>query len=163
MSAPLFRWMLVPILCVSWAWADSKYNGPVPAKADVPYLLHADTLVETEVTEARPENRKDGTAYTIPGASSPAKTPLAEPIFIFKSEKIQPERLGLYKLEVRGGNREVVIFTKKRRGDEFRPLHTSLTPLGGNLYRIEVNENLPNGEYAFSPEGSNTSFCFQIY
>ena len=33
--------------------AADKYTGPKPPKADVPYLLHADTLIETEAVEAR--------------------------------------------------------------------------------------------------------------
>ena len=32
-----------------------KYNGPTPAKADVPYLIHADSLVETETVDAKEE------------------------------------------------------------------------------------------------------------
>ncbi len=42
-------------------------------------------------------------------------------------------------------------------------MHLSLRRLGDGLYRIEANEFLPNGEYALSPEGSNTVFCFQVY
>jgi hypothetical protein len=31
------------------------------------------------------------------------------------------------------------------------------------LFRVEANEGLPNGEYALTPEGSNHTFCFQVY
>ena len=32
-----------------------------------------------------------------------------------------------------------------------------------NLFWIEANEYLDNGEYCLTPEGSNKVFCFQIY
>src|SRR5438105_11489753 len=41
-------WMLLVVLGGAVFAADS-YNGPRPQKPDVPYLLHADQLVETEV------------------------------------------------------------------------------------------------------------------
>ena len=36
-----------------------KYTGPRPPKADVPYLLHADNLIETEIGKAKSDERKD--------------------------------------------------------------------------------------------------------
>src|SRR5436305_6403961 len=79
--------------------AQEKYSGPHPPKPDVAYLLHGDTLVPTEVAEANDEHRKDDILYVVGGANSPAKTPLASPILLFQAEKIQPERLQLYRLE----------------------------------------------------------------
>jgi hypothetical protein len=138
-----------------------KYIGPLPPKPDVPYLLHASNLVETETGQAREESRKNDTNYVIAGASSPARTPLAEPIFIIDAQKVSPERFELYRLEVKGGNREV-MFSNRRRGGN-RPLHLAVTPLGGHLYKIEADEPLENGEYALSPSGDNRAFCFEIY
>ena len=84
----------------------ADYNGPRPPKPDIPYLLHAAALVPTEVVEAKEEGtKKDETTYVIDGAASSAKTPLAEPIFLFESDKINPERLELYRLEVKNGTR----------------------------------------------------------
>ena len=139
-----------------------KYTGPRPPKPDVPYLLHADHLVPTEVSQAREENRKSETVYLISGASSSAHTPLAEPILIMEAQQISPERMELYKLDVRNGNREVSISQKRRKGSS-RPIHVLVTPLAGKLYRIEADEPLENGEYALSPDGSNQVFCFEIY
>jgi len=149
-------------LCAAFATAEEKYDGPRPPKPDIPYLVHADNLIETEVGEAREEHHgKNDVTYIIPGASSPVRTPLAEPIFLFESEKITPESIGLYRMEVRKGNREVATSEKRR----MHPLRMMVTPLGGHLYRIEVNENLglENGEYSLSPQGSNAVWCFQIY
>ncbi len=143
-------------------FAADTYSGPRPPKPDVPYLLHADNLVETEAGEAKEQQKgKNETVYTIPGASSPARTPLAEPIFLFESEKIKPEALQLYRLEVRGGNREVVTSRKKAA----RPLRLMVTRLDQGLYRLEVNEGmgLENGEYALTPSESNAVFCFEVY
>ncbi len=138
------------------------YAGPYPAKPDVPYLLHASTLLETETAEAKEEKRKDQTAFVITGAASPARTPLAEPIFLLKAEKLAPEKLELYRLESKGGRREVVLSEKKRR-DATRPLRLSITRLGEGLFRIEAAEGLDNGEYSLTPAGTNQVFCFQVY
>src|SRR5436853_7889830 len=114
-------WPFFVLLGAALFAADS-YNGPRPAKPDVPYLLHGDRLVETEVHEAREENRKGEVTYVIPGASSPAKTPLSEPIFIIQTQQLVPDRIELYKLDVRNGQREVTLSQKRKRGGP-RPIH----------------------------------------
>jgi hypothetical protein len=141
--------------------AANKYTGPVPPKPDIPYLLHASNLIETETGQVREESRKSDTNFVISGASSPARTPLAEPIFIIDAQKSSPERFELYRMDVKGGNREV-SFSGRRRGGN-RALHLTVTPLGGHLYKIEVDEPLENGEYTLSPSGDNRAFCFEIY
>ncbi len=157
--------LLVVLGCVCTGFLpaeEEKYSGPRPPKPDLPYLVHADNLVPTEAGEAREDRHgKSDSVYTISGATSSARTPMAEPIFLFESDKIAPESLQLFRLEVKGGNREVVVGKKKSS----RSLHLSVKPLGGRLYRIEVNEGLglENGEYSLSPESSNTVFCFAVY
>lgn len=142
--------------------AQKNYTGPRPPKPDVLYILHASTLVETEVTEAKEEKRKDDTAYAVNGAASPVKTPLAEPIFLIESKSIVADRLQLYKMDVKNGHREVVMSAKRSKNGP-RAMHISMRRVADGLYRIEANEFLPNGEYAVTPEGSNTVFCFQVY
>lgn len=158
--------MLSRIVCAltlvfAIALAADKYDGPVPPKPDIPYLVHADNLVETEVAQAR-EDRKNDSTFVMSGAASPARTPLAEPIFLLDAQKISPERLELYRLEVKGGNREVSLSSGRRKGGN-HPLHLTVTPLSGHLYRVEVGEPLENGEYALSPNGENRAFCFEVY
>ena len=142
--------------------AAEKYTGPRPSKADVPYLAHADNLIETEKSEAREEKRKDGMAYVIPGASSPVRTPLAEPIFLLQVEKIQPEKLELYRLDSKNGQREI-FFHEKKKKDGPRPVILSVRRLDEGLFRIEVQEGLESGEYSLTPAGSNQVFTFQVY
>jgi hypothetical protein len=137
-----------------------KYTGPLPPKPDIPYLLHASNLVETEVGEARQENRKNETTFSISGSASPARTPLAEPIFIIDARNVSPERFELYRVEVKGGNREVSMSSGRRRG---RALHLTVKPLSNHLYRIEADEPLENGQYLLTPSGDNRVFCFEIY
>jgi hypothetical protein len=137
--------------------AADKYTGPVPPKPDLPYLLHASNLIETETGQARQEKNN----YVISGSSSPARTPLAEPIFILDARDLSPERLELAHLDVKGGNREVSLGGGRRRGGG--RLHLAITPLGGHLYKIEVDEPLENGQYALSPNGDNRVFCFEVY
>lgn len=142
--------------------SGADYEGPRPPKPDVPYLLHAGKLVETEVAEAREEQKKDDTTYLIEGAASPVKTPLAEPVFLMQSDKVAPERVELYKLEVRNGRRAITINQKKRTGGP-RAYRLLVTPLGQRLYRIEASETLENGQYSLSPNDSNRTFCFEVY
>jgi hypothetical protein len=142
--------------------AQNKYSGPRPPKPDVPYLLHATNLIETEISEAKEDKRKDDIANTVSGASSPVRTPMAEPIFLMTSEKIAADKLQLYRMDVNKNQREVVIPTKKRDKAP-RPLRLSMRQLAPGLYRIEANELLENGEYCLSPSGSQQVFCFQVY
>ncbi len=151
--------LLIPVL----GSAQDDYKGPRPAKPDVPFLMHADNLVETEVSDAREEKRKNDFTYTILGASSTARTPLAEPIFLFLSEKISPDSLELYRLEVKNGARQITLSQKPKK--DFRPMRLSVSRLAEKLYRVEVNEGLglENGEYSITPNGSNKVFCFKVY
>jgi hypothetical protein len=140
-----------------------KYSGPVPAKSDLPCLLHADKLVELEPGTAQEEKKKDDTLYTVPGAgATQARTPMAEPIFVVKAEKLVPDRMALYKLEVRNGRREVLIPRVPKRNST-RPIRTLATRLSNGLFKIEAQEFLENGEYCLSPDGSNQVFCFSVY
>ncbi len=145
-----------------WALlAADRYDGPRPPKPDLLYLVHADNLIPTEAVEAHQDNKKDDTIYTIPGASSSARTPLAEPIFLVQADEVLPDRLELYRLDVKSGHREVT--TSKRRRGGSKALHLSVTKLDGKLYRIEADELLDDGEYAISGSDSNKAFCFQVY
>lgn len=153
--------LLLVLLLAGWMCADEKYKGPRPLKQDLPYLVHADNLVPTEVGQATAESHKHGSTYTIAGASSPARTPLAEPIFLIDANTILPDQLEMYRLEVKNGQREITL-SGGRHGSG-RPIHLSVTPLGGHLYRVEAAEMLENGEYVLTPNGSNQVFCFEIY
>ena len=146
--------LLIPLLALA-----QKYDGPRPEKKDFLYILHADTLVPTEAGEAKEEGKKDSPVYTVAGASSSARTPLAEPIFILDSETIKPDQVELYRFDVKGGHREVKV---GRRGGA-KPLRLTVTRLEKGLYKLEASETLENGEYSLSPNGSNRVFCFTVY
>jgi hypothetical protein len=147
------------LLAVAFAASAQKYDGPRPAKADLPYIKHASELVPTEPGEAKENKVKQDTTYTVEGASSSAKTPLASPIFIFKSDKIAPEKFGLYKFDVKGGRREITFGPKKQP----KSVHVEVKRIDKDLYWLEAVESLDPGEYSLSPEGSNQVFCFQVY
>ena len=142
--------------------SQQKYRGPTPPQPDTPYLLHASNLIPTESSDAKEETRKDDTWYRLPGAESPVKTPLASPIFLFDSQKIAPEQLKVYRLEVKNGQREIA-FSNKKRDKNPQGFRLSIERLTGNLYRLEVVESLQNGEYCVTPDGSNHVFCFQVF
>ena len=150
--------LLLPAMC---AFAQPKYNGPRPEKPDLPYLVHADTLVATEALDAREQKgKKDQITYIIAGAASSAKTPLASPIFIMQSQDVEAGKLQVYKLEVKGGQREI-SFSKRKQPNA---IIVNATQVGsGGLYRVEVEQTLQPGEYALTPEGSNKVFCFAVF
>jgi hypothetical protein len=148
--------LMLPVMV---ALAADKYDGPRPPKSDVVYLVHADNLIPTEAVDAKEES---GT-YSVPGASSSARTPLAEPIFLIESDKVLPERLELYRWEVKGGRRELTVGKGNKRKGGARALHLSVNQVDGRLYRIEASEPLDDGEYSLSPNDSNKVFCFEVY
>jgi len=155
----MLRRFLLLALAVVLTAAAQKYAGPRPPKADLPYLKHAETLIATEAAEAKEEKKKDDILYVVEGANSPVKTPLASPIFLFQADKLAPERLQLFKLDSKGGHREIQFSPKHPP----KAIRVDVTRLASDLYRIEVNESLEPGEYSLSPEGTNQVFCFQVF
>lgn len=143
------------------AWAQ-KYDGPRPPKKDVIYLVHADNLIPTESGEAQQEGKKNDNLYTYPGASSPARTPLAEPIFIIDADSIRPDSVELYRMDVKGGHREVRVSGGSRHSGS-KALRLSVTKLDKDLYKLEASETLDPGQYALSPSSGNHVFCFEVY
>lgn len=104
---------------------------------------------------------KDGSLYTVPGAGSPVKTPMPEPIFLFQAGKTNPERMTLFRMETKDGRRSLLLPDPgKRKKDAARPVFMLVTALDKGLFKLEVNEYLPDGEYCLSPDGSNQVFCF---
>jgi hypothetical protein len=153
---------LLVLFAMSCCAAAQKYAGPKPPKADVIYLLHADSLVPTEIGEAKEEtSKKDDSVFTIAAASSTAKTPLPEPIFILQTDKLDPQRIELYKMDVKDGRREVLIRSKKKAAAVAIPM--TVKPLADHLFRLEANQPLENGQYSLSPNDSNRVFCFEVY
>ena len=51
------RCFAIVLLCALPLLAQ-KYSCPRPPKPDLPYLVHADNLVETESAEAKPEENR---------------------------------------------------------------------------------------------------------
>jgi hypothetical protein len=125
----------------------------------LPYIKHAQNLIPTEAFTAKEEKQKNDILYVMEGAASPAKTPLASPIFIFQADKLNPDRLSLYKLEEKSGHREILFGPKKQP----KAIHVEVERLVDKVYKIEVSDSLEAGEYVLTPEGSNQVFCFQVY
>ena len=151
---------ILPLLAAAAAFAAQAQDSsfPKPPKSDLPYLKHADNLVPTEAVQAQEQKKKDESTYIIEGAGSSAKTPLAMPVFLFASDKIPPENLQLFRLEVKNGHREI---TMGKKGPE--PIRLQVTPLSGKIFRIEVYNELEPGEYSLSPNNSNLTFCFEEF
>ena len=153
------RWIL-PLFAIAVAAAQTpKYAGPVPPKTDLPYLKHANNLVETEAVDFKEDRTNDDVLFTVPGDASPAKTPLALPVFLIKTVKLNPERLQMYRLEAKNGHREITLSGKKR-ADIIHVRVTRLTADG--LFRMEVADGLDSGQYVLSLDGTDRGFCFEI-
>ena len=154
------RTCCLAILLAVYAGAQS-YSGPLPPAADLPYIKHAQNLVPTEAVEAKEEKgKKDDITYSVEGAASSARTPLASPLFILQVDKVVAAKLELYKFEVRNGRRELTVSPKKPP----KTYRVELTRLNTQkLYQLEVEDSLEPGEYGLSAEGSNQVFCFQVF
>jgi hypothetical protein len=155
------RRVLTGILLALALNAQTKYNGPRPEKKDVPYLIHASTLVQTEI--ARPVPKEDGgvTTWSIPGESALAKTPLALPALVIDASAISPAKLQLYQFQLKGAHRELTL--QKNGAGETQPVPITISNLSGTLYRIEVVNEVENGEYGLTLPGSNQFFCFSVF
>lgn len=152
------------VLAALPAAAQKKYTGPRPPSPDAPFLVHAGKLLPVETGTARESQGKNEINYSLEGSASPTKTPVPEPVFLFQSDKINPERLSLYKMETKSSQRTLAIPTDPhKKKDNARPIFILVTPLENRLFKVEVNEPLDNGEYCLSPEGSNTVFCFSEF
>lgn len=146
------------------AQSKSKYKGPRPEQADLPYLRHGSKLVALDTGEATEEKRKEGVAYVTKGAAASARTPLAEPILLMKPSAQVAEKFQLYRMDVKNGNRELFLPTNpKKRMETARPRRMTVAQLEPGLVKLEVNETLPQGEYCLSPDGSNAVYCFQVF
>ena len=151
---------ILPLLVVVFAAsAQQKYDGPRPPKPDLPYLKHASNLVPTEAGMAKEEKKKDDILYIVDGPTSSARTPLASPIFLIEVDKLNIDKLGLFKLESKSGRRELLASPKKPP----KPIRIEIDKIVDKLYKIEVDDSLEAGEYSLSPEGENQVFCFQVY
>ena len=154
-------WIGAALILPAVALAQPKYTGAKPPRQDLPYLVQGDTLVPLEVSSASQQDRKDDTLYTVPGDSSAAKTPLSSPVFVLDSARIDATKLQLFRMDVKGGHRELV-FRRKGKAN-LQPITLSVSVVSGTLYRLEVVPSLENGEYSLSPEGSNQVFSFTVY
>src|SRR5215469_10964487 len=108
------------------------YKGPVPPKPDLVYIQHAQTLVPTELAQAKENKSKDDTVYVIDGATSTARTPLALPIFLVKTEKLVPDRLILYRLKIVDGHREIAMSVKRANPE---PIHLDVVQVADHVYK----------------------------
>ncbi|HXE64177.1 MAG TPA: hypothetical protein VN519_11595 [Bryobacteraceae bacterium] len=161
MAHPSAIALLAATLLALPAAAQQKYTGAPPPKKNVPYLVQADNLIETEVQKAAEQKKKDDTIYTIPGDKSTARTPLASPMLVIDADGLDATKLQLFHLEVKNGHREIT-FKKKGKGGAM-PLNIEVAKVRGTLFQIRVLDGLDPGEYSLSPDGSNDAFCFEVF
>ncbi len=154
----MLRRVLVLLAIAAFAGFAQKYEGPRPPKPDLPFLKHAESLVPTEPVVAKEEGKAKNSTFVIEGATSTAVTPLASPIFLLKAEKVDPQRMELYKLESKGGRRTVV----PAKQAPIRMEINRLTP--DQIWRLEVDESLEPGEYSLTvaEDPSNQAWCFKV-
>src|SRR3954451_23114354 len=132
----------LPLFLSAMALPQDKYSGPKPASKDLPYLLHGDKLIPTEIEKATQSNTKEGEVFFVPGTTAPARTPLVEPIFLFSPDHFRAEQLGVFRFQVLNGRREVVISGKHKKQSEDAVFRLSVHRLAEDLFRLEVSESL---------------------
>jgi hypothetical protein len=159
------RRLLLSILSVSAA--RRMFGGMQerlhPPQKDLPYLREASKLIPTEVQAVTKSKSKEGEMFSVSGTTSPARTPLPEPIFLFSPGQINAEQMALFHFEVKEGRREVTLGKHAGDDDNQPELHLTVRKLDADVYRIEAAEMLDPGEYALSPQGVNRAFCFTVY
>jgi hypothetical protein len=153
------RMLACALLLSAGIVAQQRYDGPPPPKKDLPYLVQAGSLVETEQGTAQPREDANQTTYIVPGANSPVKTTAAIPAIVIDVSKIDLQSLQFFRLESRDGHREIVF---PKRAKPPRPVPMVTTRLGGSLFKLEAADDLPKGEYSLTPQGSNAVFCFAV-
>jgi hypothetical protein len=153
----VIRWIL-PLFVLAAGAQSPKYEGPAPPKADVPYLKHAEHMLETEAVEVKEEKQAADTLYMIAGESSQSLTPLPLPVFMLRADKIDPLKLQMYRLTRADGHRQITASGMKNSD----PIHLSVARVAAGLFRLEVTDSLDPGEYMLRLEGTNRAFCFAI-
>ncbi len=153
--------LLAAALITIPAAAQQRYTGGPPPKKDVPFIVQADNLIETESAKATEQKKKDDTIYTISGDKSTSRTPLASPMLVIDADTLDATKLQLFRLEVKNGHREIT-FKKKAKGSAI-PLNIEVSKVRGNLFQVRVLDSLDPGEYSLSPDGSNAAFCFEVF
>ena len=132
-----------------------------PPKFDVPFLVHADNLIETESNVAVEQQIKKELFYQVQNPSSGVSTPMARPEFVVLTNDMDPHGLRLYAFELNNGNREIMF--RKKKKIVARSYFLSVENLGEGTFRIRTDDVLENGEYCLTPDGSNKVFCFTVY
>ncbi len=150
---------ILPVFAFALAAAQApKYAGAVPSQPDLPYLKHASNLVATELVEVKEQKDKTDSLFTIAGEASSAKTPLGLPVLLLKTEKLDPLKLLMFRLNVKDGHREITASGKKSAD----PIRVIVTRVSDGLFRLEVYDSLENGQYMLAADGSSQAFCFEI-
>ena len=158
---------IIPRNLVVWTFfllafaARGQQGPPTPPKPDLPYIIHATNLVETESSRAIEQTKKNEQWYFVEGMSSGVKTPMARPEFVLKAENLDPDSLELYRFEPKNGKREILI--RKKKKVLARPYFLSLETVEPGVFRIRVDDVLDNGEYCLTPNGSDSVFCFTVH
>lgn len=136
---------------------------PDPPKKDIPYLIHATNLLETESNQATEVSDKKAQIFWIPGAASSARTPLGFPEFLFAQDQLDPRTLRLYAFQNVNGRREALI--RKKNKIVVESYYIDVIQQGEGLFKLRVDSSLKSGEYCLTPDGeqgSNTVFCFAV-
>jgi hypothetical protein len=154
----------VLVVSAAMALAQNKASEPKPPKADLPYLLKATKLIATEPQTLNRSGPKSDETISVSGVTSPARTPLPEPIFLFSPGEIKAGDFELIRFQVGNGHRRWKKGQQSSADDEpEEPLPLTLRPVAKGVIRIEAAVMLNPGEYALIPRGKNTAFCFTVF
>jgi hypothetical protein len=153
------------LLAAAMALTQDKASEPKPPKTDLPCLLQASKLIATEPQVVNRSGPKSDETISVSGVTSPARTPLPEPIFLFSPGEIKAGDFELIRFQVANGHRQWKKGeqTTPDNDEPEEPLRLTLRPVGEGVVRIEAAVMLNPGEYALIPRGKNTAFCFTVF
>ena len=142
--------------------AAAPRSFPQPREIGAVYALSGSgDLMALESRQATAHRRYSAQYWEIPSLRSSVRLKkAADLVFVVRLEgKTDPSAFSLYPLETSKSAR----LTQADSANHGNPLTVKFVVgrLGESTYTLTVKD-LPAGEYAFSPAGSNTAYCFAV-
>lgn len=163
--------VLLAILCdaslLNSIGSCQEQKLPVPENVGVFYYLDplTNSLIALErqvaVTKKRGGLVKSGLLAQIKGEKAAIRIKSGESLgfVVDLPNGVDPIKYQLISLDVKKGQREVILYTRNKFTLDLLPFTVSRF---GSVYKFTPSQILPPGEYSFSPPDSNDAFCFGI-
>ena len=137
-----------------------------PEEIGAVYFYNGKGVGLTALEKKQAVERRSGSNdyYEVPGPKSAIRVEAAERmVFILRLPKgVRPGGYSLYVLDSVNGSRRTKIEPGRRGGLVTWPVDITINDDSSLITYALTVRDLPAGEYSFSPEGSNDSYCFGV-